>query len=318
MKAKMLLYLAAALALLPAVARAGDGPHWTEETLELAATLPIQDQGRIKPLYTFARYNLMAISGGSSYRNEAGRKVTAVEWLLDCLFRPDVARKERAILIQSDEVLTGIGVRVEGRRKRDRYSFDEVMGGVEKLFSLAEELDGIPARKREPAQEQTILLARNMDVLGALLTAGVRPGAHEDHTSNVLVIFPPADGRPEWRTPREVLAGAARAPEAWKRQADLAAVLFELPGVAGDRVKFGERFRVLHDGIRTLAEEQGAFEKIRLEVFLFRGAFFHWSLGLFALGFVFVALTWLLPNLRPLRFAPPAFLVAATAALTIG
>jgi ABC-type transport system involved in cytochrome c biogenesis permease subunit len=47
--------------------------------------LPVQDHGRVKPIDTLARVNLMIISGKQEYTDEAGNTQPAIRWLLDLM-----------------------------------------------------------------------------------------------------------------------------------------------------------------------------------------------------------------------------------------
>ena len=61
---------------------------WPEATRDLAASLPIQDGGRIKPLSTYASFMLLRLNGKRSVETPSGEKLTPIEWLLDVLFVP--------------------------------------------------------------------------------------------------------------------------------------------------------------------------------------------------------------------------------------
>ena len=52
--------------------------------------LPVLEGGRVKPVDSIARNSLMVIRGAQSFQHE-GREVGPDEWLLDVLFRPQVA-----------------------------------------------------------------------------------------------------------------------------------------------------------------------------------------------------------------------------------
>ncbi len=306
---------AAAVAAEPAAAR------FSEETVRLAETLPIQEGGRVKPLYTFARFQLLAVSGSSKYTNEAGEKIPATEWLLDCLFRPDRARTYRVFMVQDSAVLDAIQVSTEGRKKRDRYSYDEIAAGADRLMERAREYSRKEARDRSSVEEQTLALANSLIAVDELLQ-GLRPASpHGGGGSTVFAVFPPpgtvAD-RPEWLCPEEVRRVAKREADRFARQAELVAVLDELRGFAAEPAKFGPRFEEFHAGVRELADARGEYRKVPLEVTLYRMAFFHWSLGLFAMGFVFAALSWLLPRRKWVMRVPAPFLVGGAGMLTAG
>ncbi|MGB0644472.1 MAG: hypothetical protein ACPGQF_07010, partial [Akkermansiaceae bacterium] len=63
---------------------------WSEEVLEIAEAIPVQEGGRIKPLRTYARFKMMSFHGSLTMKVKSGGKVHEigpVAWLLDCMFR---------------------------------------------------------------------------------------------------------------------------------------------------------------------------------------------------------------------------------------
>jgi ABC-type transport system involved in cytochrome c biogenesis permease subunit len=78
--------------------------------------LPALEGGRVKPLDSVARNSLLMIRSQQSFRHE-GRTIGADEWLLDVLFRPEVADAQPAFFINDPDVLGLIGL----RQTSDRY-----------------------------------------------------------------------------------------------------------------------------------------------------------------------------------------------------
>ncbi|MEM7519342.1 MAG: hypothetical protein AAF368_20765, partial [Planctomycetota bacterium] len=78
--------------------------RYTDETIELAARLPMQDAGRIKPLSTTAQYFLLRLRHTKTARDSEGRKREAIEWLLDVLFHPEIAAEEPSFRLDSHEL----------------------------------------------------------------------------------------------------------------------------------------------------------------------------------------------------------------------
>ena len=112
---------------------------WEKETLKVAETLPIQNGGRIKPLSTFAGFTMLGLHGARSMKVEGvgGKtyKIAPTAWLMDSLFRPQLAIKLPTFRIDNSSVLEAIGVKTRG--KRDRYSYADIGPGREKLIELA-------------------------------------------------------------------------------------------------------------------------------------------------------------------------------------
>ena len=143
---------------------------WPAAVVELAERLPIQDGGRIKPLHTFAGFTLLRLHGTRRIETPEGERLTPVEWLLDVLFFPAAACDYAVFIVQNAEVVEAIGVSREGKKKRDRYSFNELRPGVPRLFGLAREYARIEPAQRSAVQEQIHVLAGNVAYFTQLLS----------------------------------------------------------------------------------------------------------------------------------------------------
>ncbi|HEY1122057.1 MAG TPA: hypothetical protein VGE67_10675, partial [Haloferula sp.] len=144
---------------------------WEEETLKVAETLPVQEGGRIKPLSTYAGFTMLSLHGARSMKVEGadGKEysIKPTAWMMDTLFRPQVAIKLPTFRIDNSAVLEAIGVKTRG--KRDRYSYEDIEPGREKLVELAKSYEAIEKDKRDPVQTQAIDLAYQMRNYESLL-----------------------------------------------------------------------------------------------------------------------------------------------------
>lgn len=144
---------------------------WPDETLKVAETLPIQNGGRIKPFSSFAGFTMLGLHGARSMKvvGDGGKeiKIKPTAWLMDTLFRPQLAIKLPTFRIDNSSVLEAIGVKPRG--KRDRYSYADIEPGREKLVELAKSYEAIEKDKRDPVQNQTIDLAYNLRNYESLL-----------------------------------------------------------------------------------------------------------------------------------------------------
>ncbi|HIJ65670.1 MAG TPA: cytochrome c biogenesis protein CcsA [Candidatus Hydrogenedentes bacterium] len=154
------------LVLLVAPAQAASGgaapplsPKWDKEEVRLFATLPIQDGGRIKPLDTFARFKLLKFNGKQKCENLSGDTLEPIEWLLDCLFYPESAKRYKVFLVNNSDVLVAIGL--PAQKKRGRYSYRDLEPGRAKLFQLSSQYAAVPANERTPVQAQLVHLGHN-------------------------------------------------------------------------------------------------------------------------------------------------------------
>ncbi|MHC4923703.1 MAG: cytochrome c biogenesis protein [Planctomycetota bacterium] len=146
----------------PGASTAPEAPTWDKETLKLAALIPVQDGGRVKPLSTLAGFKLLRMNGRRKVELDDGRKIKATEWILDCLFFPDWAARQRFFLVENDEVLDAVGVKHEGRKKRDRYSYSDIRDARMEIMRKAREYSEMDAKDRTPVQAQMLRLAESM------------------------------------------------------------------------------------------------------------------------------------------------------------
>lgn len=98
--------------------------EWRPEIVDEAAMIPVQDGGRIKPFFTLARFKMLSFHGSLSMKVEAGErkiKIGPTEWLLDCLFRRELAHDLPVFRVDDSEVLHRFGIIPKDRRARLSY-----------------------------------------------------------------------------------------------------------------------------------------------------------------------------------------------------
>lgn len=144
---------------------------WEDGALYLAKRLPIQSEGRVKPWNTYARFLLLRFSGRTFVRLNDGTKLTPIQWLLDCLFFPEISNKYPIFIVHDERVLESFGIKTHGKR-RDRYSYEELIPIRNKLISQYLAIRNIHPQKRNYIQDQIITLAENIlayeEVIGYL------------------------------------------------------------------------------------------------------------------------------------------------------
>lgn len=137
---------------------------WSQEILESAGKLPVQDGGRVKPLSTYAGFTMLQLHGARSMKveDENGEKyrLGPTAWLLDSLFRPALALDLPTFRVDNADALQAIGVEPRGRR--DRYSYNEIDEGRDKLTELAGDYEKIDSDDRNPVQSQIVDLEQNV------------------------------------------------------------------------------------------------------------------------------------------------------------
>ncbi len=192
-------------------------PRWDREVLDRFATLPVQDQGRVKPLDTFAQFTLLRLNGQRRFSDEDKTRMSSLEWLLNVLFYPESAMHYRNFLVQSSEAVVAIGIPAHAAR-RDRYSYHELLPGRAMLATLAQRYADVPAAQRSRVEQQILHLANNVHQFEELLYffefARHRFAVPGD--SELAAAFPEADGAPL----SEALARALAVPRSVRDRID--------------------------------------------------------------------------------------------------
>lgn len=151
--------------LLVGVSVGAELPEWSPEAIDLFATLPVQEAGRVKPLDTIARFTLLRFNGKRTLtiQHEGGGRSTrsALEWLLDSFFFPEIADTYRCFSVESYEAIVALGLEPHGK-KRDRYSYNDLKPGLERLMTLARQASDTPQEDRGYLDAHLINLANNL------------------------------------------------------------------------------------------------------------------------------------------------------------
>jgi len=119
------------------------------------ASLPILEGGRVKPLDSVARNSLLVIHSRQGFRHE-GRMVGPDEWILDVMFRPQVADQQAIFVIDDLEVLGLIGAKQS--KARNYFSFADLSPHLEEIQKQALAAQPIPPQKRTRFQSAIVNL----------------------------------------------------------------------------------------------------------------------------------------------------------------
>ena len=114
---------------------------WNDETVKIAKGIPVQDGGRVKPFETRAQFLMLKLHGARKMKFVSGGQEISIgptEWLLDILFRPEIALKMPTFRVDDSELLEKVGMEVENRR--DRYSYLQLEPYLQELGKRAGDL----------------------------------------------------------------------------------------------------------------------------------------------------------------------------------
>lgn len=173
-----ILFLVALLAAWPATALGLQTPEFPEPTqriepypaelLRAAAEIPVQQGGRVKPLGTAADFTLMRLN--SRRKVEVGHglgaggkdKLTSLEFMLDTWLFPEQARRYRVFYVRDKEILEATGLDFPGRKRTERFSYEELAPGRLQLMEMAQSASEKEGKDRSTRESQILGLASNM------------------------------------------------------------------------------------------------------------------------------------------------------------
>ena len=194
--------------------------------LDAFGRLPVLEGGRVKPIDSVARNALLAIRGQQGFRS-GGRAIAADEWLLDAMFRPEVADAQPVFAIDDPEVLGLMGLRQTSDRYVSARTLAPHLKEVERQAAAARSVDPKRRNRFQGALvnlhdrvylyyrlRNTVQLARGRALLQEIADARSPEAARRQATLAELAYFramPPANGRggDAWRSAGEALRAAA-------------------------------------------------------------------------------------------------------------
>ena len=335
MLAAFVLALAALVERAGAEGDAGTGPggaeapssvwagRWSEETLHEAALIPLQAEGRVKPLHTWAGFRLLSANHRRSCKDADGNKLTPVEWFLDVVFRPEAARQHRCFLVDTSEVLDAVGLGDLAHKKRDRYSYADLVpddAARQRIRTAALAHHGTEAKERTRVEAGVIDLEQNLRVFEGLShlvdfarvpaqdseSAQVQAALRATRLSILLRLVPPdadAEEAPEWLTVADVLSQQLTSAPPAAEQVQAVESLRTMTAAVGDTGAFRTALSSYRESVATLAERRGEYEKVPQEVAYYELDPFGRSLVLYLIAFALLACTWLPMPLRWLEIA---------------
>lgn len=268
---------------------------WPARVLELAATLPVLEEGRVKPLSTFAAFRLLQLHGRRTLEvpnpddPEHPTKLTPTEWILDSLFFPEQVRSYPLFLVEDLDALRAVGLDTLQKRKRDQWTYDELFGVADKLIDLGRKWSELEETDRTPVMGHVIRTAQNFITLHEFLSRW--EGLH---------MFPPRPDERTWLTASEVseqvASGRGEGLDVSRAALEQIATLFDVRTDLTEGGAFEKEFESWHGSLVAEAERRGEYGKIGLEVAYYDADFFTRAQVLFVLFFLLSMATLLRPS----------------------
>jgi ABC-type transport system involved in cytochrome c biogenesis permease subunit len=175
---------------------------YNEYDLTAFGSIPVLDGGRIKPLDSVARTNMLFISGQSSFTDLSGDTQPAILWLLETITSgdPDTgpAADYRVFRIDNEQVLEELSL--EYRPGSYRYSWKEVRKSWDRFAKALVAARRMDEKKRDLFHSKILELASRLEVYERL--------AHRVS----LTLIPTELGSEKWETLNAIDMRAAQLP----------------------------------------------------------------------------------------------------------
>lgn len=129
--------------------------------------LPVLSKGRVQPLDSFARNNLMVVSHRQYYLDGEGKRQPAIRWVLEVMAGSDAARQHKVFRIEHDDVLSLMGL-----KPRDglRYSLDELAPKIPVLLKQVNTAMQKPDASRDLVDVKLIELYNQLETYRQIMS----------------------------------------------------------------------------------------------------------------------------------------------------
>ncbi|HND59897.1 MAG TPA: cytochrome c biogenesis protein CcsA [Opitutaceae bacterium] len=164
------------LAALLVVATLLPPRYKSEYDLSTFSRLPTLVNGRIKPLDTVARTSLLMLQGRQRVTTVDGRSVSPSEWLLDMLFKPDVADAYPTFEIVHPDVLALLNLTPEDGVAKKRFTYVQISKNLAELARQSRLAEEVEQPVRTPFQRAVLQLRDGVILYQRLQGSLVAPG----------------------------------------------------------------------------------------------------------------------------------------------
>ena len=314
-------WIAGALALVGALVAVTPPGKVRGFDLDAFGRLPVLEGGRLKPIDSVARNSLMMIRSKQTVPFQ-GRSVSADEWLLEVMFRPEVADAQPVFVIDDPEVLGLIGVRQSSERY---YPFSVLAPHLDAIQQQAMAAQPLDTKQRTRFQSAVLnlferiylyyRLRNTVQVIGGpglaaeIADRSSAGAAERQRVMTELAVFRPllpAAGQPSerWQSVGQVLRSGAADPglEAWGQIASAYA--------SQDTLAFNTAVAEAASVVR--ARQPGALEQASHEIVFNRAQPFYLGMVIYLLALLVLFASWLW---KPAVLQPTAFALLVVGAI---
>ena len=251
--------------------------------------IPLQDEGRIKPLDTFARNHLLAFYGKRSIKE---LDMGATDWIINLILNPENGRDQKIFNIRNPEVASSLFLDWTNEHK---YSFNQITPGLSEQSSMLEMIDQKDASDRTVYEKQLYEISRNLLRF------------EEISYLKALKFIPPSNNSEsgEWLSPFDFILKGIPANE--NQEAILNSLQMYLANrLAGNDLEMSSALNRYEMALSTFQGINVKVDNLKKETWMNRVNLFYISLGLYLLSFIFLSISWMI---KPILLNRVAYLL---------
>ena len=251
--------------------------------------IPLQDEGRIKPLDTFARNHLLAFYGKRSIKE---LDMGATDWIINLILNPENGRDQKIFNIRNPEVASSLFLDWTNEHK---YSFNQITPGLSEQSSMLEMIDQKDASDRSVFEKQLYEISRNILRF------------EEISYLKALKFIPPSNNSEsgEWLSPFDFILKGIPANE--NQEAILNSLQMYLANrLAGNDLEMSSALNRYEMALSTFQGINVKVDNLKKETWMNRVNLFYISLGLYLLSFIFLSISWMI---KPILLNRVAYLL---------
>ncbi len=176
---RLLPLLALALAVAYVATPFFRGKPRSEFDIEGFGNLPVLVNGRLKPMDTVARTSLLMFQGRQNISTPSGERLHPTEWLLDVLFRADLADRYQHFEVVHPDVLALFQIKEEDGAGKKRFSYAQLSPRLAELDRQAQLAGQIEAQLRNPFQKAVVDLREHLVLYNRLKQSLIPPDSKD-------------------------------------------------------------------------------------------------------------------------------------------
>ena len=260
--------------------------------------IPLQDEGRIKPLDTFARNHLLTFYGKRSIKE---LDMGATDWIINLILDPEKGRDQKIFNIRNPEVASSLFLDWTNEHK---YSFNQITPGLSEQSSMLEMIDQKDASDRTVYEKQLYEISRNILRF------------EEISYLKALKFIPPSNNSDsgEWLSPFDFIL--KRIPANENQETILNSLQMYLANrLAGNDLEMSSALNQYELALSTFQGINVKVDNLKKETWMNRVNLFYISLGLYLLSFVFLSISWMI---KPILLNRVAYLLLISGTIMHG